>query len=98
VLLDALYDHAALFADWFAAQRRHAFLVSAHTASTRAQHAMLERRLAARAVPVSHALPATLTPGAVSLLPLPAASDHANLLTHAWCRAPLADLLRRLPP
>lgn len=98
VLLDALYDHAALFADWLATERHHAFLVSAHTASTRAQHATLERRLAAREVPVTHALPATLVPGSACLVPLPAACDHAALLTHAWCRAPLRDLLRRLPP
>ncbi|MGE0861136.1 MAG: alpha/beta hydrolase [Gammaproteobacteria bacterium] len=98
VLLDALYDHAALFANWFATHRRHAFLVSAHTVSTRARHATFERRLAERGVPVTHALPTTLAPGAACLLPVPGTCDHAALLTHGWCRAPLRDLLRRLPP
>lgn len=97
VLLDALYGHEALFGEWFAAQRRRAFLLSAHTSSTAARHAVLTRQLRRRGVAPTAILPSTLTPGTACVLPLAARCRHDALVTAAWCRDPLTDVLTRLP-
>ncbi len=95
VLLDALYDHEALFAQWLAQHRRHAFLLSAYTHSTRTRNVHLRTLLKHGPVPPTLGLRAQLTPGTACLVPLDGAVDHADVVTRAWCDGPVTDVLRR---
>ncbi len=95
VLLDALYDHEALFAAWLQRRRQHAFLVSAYTHSTRPQNLELRALLKQRAQNYTLGLTAHLVPGSVCLVPLDGAVEHAEVVTRAWCVDPLSDVLRR---
>ena len=95
VLLDALYDHEALFAAWLQRRRQHAFLVSAYTHSTRPQNLELRALLKQRAQNYTLGLTDHLVPGSVCLVPLDGAVEHAEVVTRAWCVDPLSDVLRR---
>jgi hypothetical protein len=95
VLLDALYDHAALFAAWFEQHHRHAFLVSAYTHSTRRGNVHLRGLLQQGPVVAHLGLRTKLAPGNACLVPLDGTVEHADVVTRAWCDAPVTDLLRR---
>lgn len=95
VLLDALYDHEALFADWLRASRPSAFLVSAYTHSTRPRNVHLRTLLKQHGQSHTLGLQARLVPGSACLVPLDGAVDHADVVTRAWCADPLRDILRR---
>ena len=95
VLLDALYDHEALFADWLARRQRSAFLVSAYTHSTRTCNVRLRALLAQQGQPYSLGLPTRLAAGTACLVPLDGAVEHADVVTRAWCDDPVTDILRR---
>ena len=95
VLLDALYDHAALFAAWLQRRHQHAFLVSAYTHSTRARNLELRALLNQREQHYTLGLTAHLAPGSACLVPLDGTVEHAEVVTRAWCDNPLSDVLRR---
>ena len=95
VLLDALYDREAVFAHWFARHHRHAFLVSAYTHSTRRCNIALRDLLKCGPVQPVLGLGTRLGPGSACLVPLDGAVDHADVVTRAWCDAPVTDVLRR---
>jgi hypothetical protein len=98
VLLDALYDHEALFAAWLHQHQHAAFLVSAYTHSTRPCNVRLRASLAQQKLSYSLGLNTKLTPGSVCLVPLDGAVEHADVVTRAWCEDPITDLLRRAGP
>ena len=98
VLLDALYDHEALFAAWVAQRQRVAFLVSAYTHSTRTGNLRLRALLEQQGRPYSLGLKPQLGAGTVCLVPLDGAVEHADVVTRAWCDDPVTDILRRAGP
>ena len=98
VLLDALYDHAALFAGWVTSPPRRAFLVSAYTHSTRPGNVRLRALLEQQHQPYTLGLRAQLAPGSTCLVPLGGAVEHAEVATRAWCIDPVTDILRRAGP
>lgn len=98
VLLDALYDHAPVFAEWFACQRRRAFLLSAYTHGTRGGNLRLRALLGAAGLDYTLGLRPALGAGDACLVPLDGAVDHAEVVTRAWVHDPLTDVLRRAGP
>ena len=98
VLLDALYDHEALFADTLTAKAAPAFVVSAYTHSTRARNLRLRELLKEHKHTHTLGLTRSLAPGSACLVPLDGAVDHADVMTRAWCDDPLSDVLRRAGP
>ena len=98
VLLDALYDHEALFAAWLARCQGFAFLVSAYTHSTRTGNLRLRGLLEQQGRPYSFGLKPQLGAGTVCLVPLDGAVEHADVVTRAWCDDPVTDILRRAGP
>ncbi len=95
VLLDALYDHEALFATWLQARRHHAFLVSAYTHGTRSRNVQLRTQLKDRHLAYTLGLTTRLAAGTACLVPLDGSIDHAEVVTRAWCEDPVTDILRR---
>jgi len=95
VLLDALYDHERLFADWLHHRRQHAFLVSAYTHSTRPRNVRLRTLLKERAQSCTLGLTSRLAAGTACLVPLDGTVEHADVVTRAWCPDPVTDVLRR---
>ena len=98
VLLDALYDHEALFAAWLHGRRRHAFLVSAYTHGTRSRNVQLRAQLRDRQLVYTLGLTTRLAVGTACLVPLDGSIDHADVVTRAWCEDPVTDILRRAGP
>ena len=98
VLLDALYDHAALFSTWLAQHQRAAFLVSAYTHSTRPCNVRVRALLAQQGLVYSLGLETPLMAGSAYLVPLDGAVEHADVVTRAWCDDPITDILRRAGP
>ena len=98
VLLDALYGEVDKFASWIE-RDRSAFFVSTYLGSTEAKNAQLEHILADRYVSYDTALEPRLQPGSVTIFPGATGSTdvtHRDLVTHAWCDYPIADILRRM--
>jgi len=99
ILLDALYGQVDKFASWIS-RDPSAFFVSTYLGSTERKNAELERVLADRAVAVDTELEPRLAPGSVTIFPGDTGSTtritHRSLLTRAWVKNPLADLLRRM--
>lgn len=95
VLLDALYDHAALFASWWAQRQHAAFLVSAYTHGTRPCNMRLRAEFEQQGLTYSLGLKTHLTAGSACLVPLDGAVEHADVVTRAWCDDPVTDVLRR---
>lgn len=100
VLLDALYGKLDAFTA-FISQRPSAFFVSTYLGSTRAKNAELERALSERRVAYDTRLAARVDPGSVVIFSggdeeADEDLNHRDLLTHAWVKYPLADLLARL--
>ena len=98
VLLDALYDHEALFAAWLHGRRRHAFLVSAYSHGTRSRNLQLRARLNDRQLAYTLGLTTHFAAGTACLVPLDGSIDHADVVTRAWCEDPVTDVLRRAGP
>jgi hypothetical protein len=99
ILLDALYGEVDKFASWIE-RDPSAFFVSTYLGSTESKNAELERVLAERAVAIDTSLEPRLRPGSVTIFPGATGSttkvNHRDLVTRAWTRYPVADLLRRL--
>jgi len=99
ILLDALYGQVDKFASWIS-RDPSAFFVSTYLGSTERKNAELERVLADREVAFDTQLDSRLGPGSVTIFPGDTGSTtritHRSLLTHAWVKNPLADLLRRM--
>ena len=88
VLLDALYDHEALFAAWLRGQRRHAFLVSAYTHSTRSRNVALRAQLKDRQLACTFGLTTHFAAGTACLVPLDGSIDHADVVDARLVRRP----------
>jgi len=97
ILLDALYGDEDKFAAWIARERRQAFLFSAHTDSTRDEHATLQGLLEKKRVPFTRGLPTALTPGTVAFLPCGGIDLHGDFVTRAWRADPLKAALAMIP-
>ncbi|MCA0304116.1 MAG: alpha/beta hydrolase [Proteobacteria bacterium] len=97
ILLDALYGDEDKFAAWIARERRGAFLFSAHTESTKDEHATLQGLLDKKRVPYSRGLPTALTPGTVAFLPCGGIDLHGDFVTRAWRADPLRTALAMIP-
>ena len=98
VLLDALYDHEALFAAWLHGRRRYAFLVSAYTDGRRSRNLHLRAQLNDRQLAYTLGLSTHFAAGTACLVPLDGSIDHADVVTRAWCEDPVTDVLRRAGP
>ena len=97
ILLDALYGDEDKFAAWIARERRQAFLFSAHTESTKDEHATLQGLLDKKRVPFTRGLPTALTPGTVAFLPCGGIDMHGDFVTRAWRADPLKAALAMIP-
>jgi hypothetical protein len=94
VLLDALYGETARFADWIG-RRGAAFVVSAYSASTRAENVALQQTLRERGVAATNGLPPHVGPGAAIFVDA-GAVVHNDFVTRAWTADPLRVVLSRL--
>ena len=97
ILLDALYGDEDKYAAWIAGQRRQAFLFSAHTDSTKDEHATLQGLLDRKRVPYTRGVPTALTPGTVAFLPCGGLDLHGDFVTRAWRADPLKSALAMIP-
>lgn len=96
VILDGMYGEQARFADWLE-RRRDAFLVSASGPSSAEGNTELRRLLGERELRQVSRLDGRLAKGSVTFVAVPGEVRHADFVTEAWVRDPIADVLRRLP-
>jgi len=97
ILLDALYGDEGKFAAWAAARRRLAFLLSAHTDSTKDENATLQGLLDKRRIPWTKGMPQALNPGTVAFVPCGGIDMHGDFVTRAWRPDPLKAALAMIP-
>lgn len=97
ILMDALYGDEDKFATWFAARRRHAFLLSAYTDSTKEENATLQSLLAKRRIPFTRNVPRALTPGTAAFVATGGLDMHGDFVTRAWQSDPLEKALAMIP-
>jgi hypothetical protein len=95
LLFDALYSDHEKFANWLA-KRPRAFFFSSHGKTSHDDNIVLQRMLTERGVHFQNALPASLTLGSVSFLPVNDEVKHDDFMTEAWVRDPLRVVLRRI--
>ena len=97
ILMDALYGDEDKYAAWLAARRRQAFLLSAHTESTKDENAALQGMLDKKRVPYVKTLPSALNPGTVAFVPCGGIDMHGDFVTRAWRPDPLKAALAMIP-
>ena len=97
ILMDALYGDEDKYAAWMAARRRQAFLLSAHTESTKDENAALQGMLDKKRVPYAKTLPSALNPGTVAFVPCGGLDMHGDFVTRAWRPDPLKAALAMIP-
>lgn len=97
ILMDALYGDEDKFAGWAAARRRQAFLLSAHTDSTKDENATLQGLLDKKRIPWSRGVPQALNPGTVAFVPCGGLDMHGDFVTRAWRPDPLKAALAMIP-
>ena len=97
ILLDALYGDEDKYAAWMAARRKQAFLLSAHTDSTKDENAALQGLLDKKRVPYARALPSAHNPGTVAFVPCGGIDMHGDFVTRAWRPDPLKAALAMIP-
>lgn len=97
VVLDGMYGEQAKFADWLE-RRREAFLVTAYGASSLEGNTELKRLVGERPTRQVTKLSGRIARGSVTFVAVQGDASHADFLTLAWTKDPLADLLGRLPP
>lgn len=106
--LDTIYGEADAFADWFAANHRHAFIAAVHTGgrdhdhSSATQTLALRRTLAARRLPgvrLRRSLPRRLEPGTAAFAAIGGPELHLDLVAAGWpgFDQPVRRLLARVP-
>jgi hypothetical protein len=93
ILLDALYGELDKFADWIS-QSPSAFLLSAYTASTKAQNDELARMLAERNVAYGTTLKRPDWRSSVTFLS--ADVDHRDFVQRSWVDDPIKSVLANL--
>jgi hypothetical protein len=97
ILMDALYGDEDKFANWFAARRRQAFLLSAYTDSTKDENATLQGLLAKKRIPFTKTMPRTLSPGTAAFIGTGGLDMHGDFVTRAWQTDPLEKALAMIP-
>jgi hypothetical protein len=97
ILMDALYGDEDKFAEWLAAHRRQAFLLSAYTDSTKDENATLQGLLDKRRVRHTKGLPSTLSPGTMAFVACGGIDMHGDFVTRAWRSDPLQNALAMIP-
>lgn len=96
LLFDALYGDVEKFASWFIAHRAAAFLMSAHSTSSRAGNLELITKLAEAGIRAKTAAPRILKPGTVAIFDAGAGLSHGDFMQRAWVDDPLAWALARI--
>ena len=97
ILMDALYGDEDKFANWFAARRQQAFLLSAYTDSTKDENATLQGLLTKKRIRFTRGLPRSLSPGTAAFVPTGGLDMHGDFVTHAWQSDPLEKALLMIP-
>lgn len=96
VLLDAFFGGEAAFADWVDHAPARATLVALYSRASATGAEDFRARLSAADVEVETALPAALKPGTVAVIRVE--TPHLEVPVDGPPKAPLAAILRRLPP
>lgn len=96
VLLDALYGELGKFTRWLENDTTN-FFVSAYLGSTEQRNTQLETMLANRQISYGNSLDKRIASGAIGIIHAGDGARHRDLVTHAWTKFPISDLLKRLP-
>ena len=97
ILMDALYGEEDKFANWFAARRSQAFLLSAYTDSTKDENATLQGLLANKRIPFTKTMPRSLSAGTAAFIATGGLDMHGDFVTRAWQTDPLEKALLMIP-
>ena len=97
ILMDALYGEEDKFANWFAARRSQAFLLSAYTDSTKDENATLQGLLAKKRIPFTKTMPRSLSAGTAAFIATGGLDMHGDFVTRAWQTDPLEKALLMIP-
>lgn len=96
VLLDALYGELGKFTRWLESDTTN-FFVSAYLGSTEQRNAQLENMLEDRQISYGNSLDKRIASGAIDIIHAGDGVRHRDLVTHAWTKFPISDVLKRLP-
>ena len=96
ILMDALYGDAEKFANWIAMRRKHVFLFSAYSKSSRQWNLELQELLVAKGIDFARGFPDALAPGQIHFGEAPQDLDHVEFMSLAWTPDPLSWVLQRI--